>query len=114
LDGDSPAAGGAALAALVSSAATHAEITMGALDIRADTMARGPILPVRVHARATGDIHGLAALLATLERGPTRLVVRALTVQSADPAAAPDRPEVLHAEFVVEGVWRRPGQGLQP
>jgi hypothetical protein len=114
MEGDSPTAGGAALAALVSSAATRADLTIGTINIIADSIRGETFVPVRVRATAIGDIHGIAALLTTIDRGPARLVVRALSIQSTDPAAATDRPELLHAELLVEGAWRRPTWMVRP
>ena len=106
--GDSPAAGGASLAAVVTDAAGRAGVTIGAIDISADSMGAGPLVRVRVRANASGDIAGIASLLAELERTPARLVVRALSIQGSDVGAGADRAEVLQADLLVEGVWRKP------
>ncbi len=108
LGGDSPAAGAASLAALVSDAATRADVTIGSLSISTDSIGSGPLVRVRVRANASGDISGVAALLAALEHGPARLQVRALSIQSPDVAAPGDRAEVLQADLIVEGAWKRP------
>ena len=111
MEGDSPTAGGAALAALVSSAATRADLTIGTINIIADSIRgeagtdigdREPVLPA------------VAEVVEIIDRGPARLVVRALSIQSTDPAAATDRPELLHAELLVEGAWRRPTWMVRP
>jgi hypothetical protein len=56
---------------------------------------------VRATASATGDVRGLVSFLRALEGGPTRVVVRSLSVTQPEPAALPDRPESLRIEFEV-------------
>ena len=106
LSEDSPAAASAALAALVTRAASDAAMTLGALDLRTDSVGPEPFVSVHVRLSVTGDIQGLATLLATLERGPCELNVRSLDVQAGDPAAPTQRPEVLHADLMIDALWR--------
>jgi len=108
LGGDSPAAAGAGLAALITRSATDASMTLGGLDIRTDSVGRSPFVPLHVRVSVSGDIQGLATLLAALDRGPVTSNVLALDVQGGDPAAAPQRPEVLHADLTIEALWRPP------
>jgi hypothetical protein len=106
ISGDSPAAASAALAALVTRAASEGAITLGALDLRTDSVGHEPFVPVRVRVSLTGDVQGLATFLAALDRGPGMLNVRSLDVQAGDPAAPAQRPEVLHADLVIDALWR--------
>jgi len=106
ISGDSPAAASAALAALVTRAGTGAAVTLGALDVRADSVGREPFVPVHVRVSVTGDVQGLATFLAALDRGPCVLNVRSLDVQAGDPAAPAQRSEVLHADLVIDALWR--------
>ena len=106
LSEDSPAAASAALAALVTRAATDAAMTLGALDLRTDSVGHEPFVPVHVRLSVTGDIQGLATFVAALDRGPCALNVRSLDVQAGDPAAPAQRPEVLHVELLIDALWR--------
>src|SRR6185312_1248848 len=106
LSGESPAAAGAGLAAIITRAATDAAMALGALDLHTDSVAQSPFVLVRVRANVTGDIQGLATLLAALDRGPVTLNVASLDVQAGDPAAPPQRAEVLHADLTIEALWR--------
>jgi hypothetical protein len=107
LDGDTPAAAGAALASVISSAGERAGVTIGALDIRVDSASVEPFVPIYVHATTTGDIQGIASLLAALEGGRLAIAIRAFSVDAADPAAPPNRAEVLRADLTVEGPWHK-------
>ena len=105
LGGDSPAAAGAGLAAVIARAATDASVTLGTLDIHTDSAGQAPFVPLRVRVSVSGDIQGLATLLAALDRGPVATNVASLDVQGGDPAAAPQRPEILHADFTIDALW---------
>ncbi len=106
LSGDSPAAASARLAGLVTRAATDAAMTLGALDLRTDSVGHEPFVPVHVRVSVTGDVQGLATFLAALDHGPCALTVRWLDVQAGDPAAGAQRPEVLHADLSIDALWR--------
>ncbi len=108
LSGDSPAAASAGLAGLVTRAATDAAMTLGALDLRTDSVGHEPFVTVHVRVSVTGDVQGLATFLAALDRGPCALTVRSLDVQAGDPAAVAQRPELLHADLVIDALWRPP------
>ncbi|MGH7649039.1 MAG: type II secretion system protein GspM [Gemmatimonadaceae bacterium] len=114
LDGDTPAAAGAELAGQISSAGEHAGVTVGALDIRVDSTSSQPFVPVRVHATATGDIQGIASLVAGIEGARLAIAVRTLSIDAADPAPLPNRAEVLRVELTVEGSWQRGSFGVSP
>jgi hypothetical protein len=104
LDGRTPAAAGATLAAIVSGAAAKAGLQVNSVQVRPDSAGPGIFTPVSVHADATGDVRGIAAMLGLLERGPELLAVRSLAVSGAQPAAPGTQPEALHLELTVEGL----------
>lgn len=104
LTGTSHGAVGAALASLVSGAATSAGLEVGALSIRLDTVRTSVFSRPSVRGDARGDVAGLTRFLAILERGPTLVVIRQLAVTQPEPGAANDRPEGLRIEFTVEGI----------
>ena len=100
LGSETTAGAGGTLASLVSEAAAVANVKLGSLQIRADTAKRGAFTVVSVRADLTGDVRGLAAMLATLERGRTLFAIRELSISQPEPAAGDDRAEVLRAELV--------------
>lgn len=104
LDGDSPAAAAAALSSLVSGAAETGGVRVGSLQLRNDSTSRGAFTRVAVRASLVGDIRGLTRMLAALEQGPELLAIRELSVTQPDVAAGDDRPEMLRAELLVEGL----------
>jgi hypothetical protein len=107
LDGSSVASGGATLASLVSGAAATANAKLGSVHVKVDTAARGArntFAHISARADLTADVRGLSRFLLALERGPTRLAIRALSVTQPEPGGASDRPEMLRVEVVVEGL----------
>jgi len=104
--GDSPAAAGAGLAALITRAATDAALTLGTLDIHTDSAGQSSFVPVRVRVSVSGDIQGITTLLAAIDRGPVAMNVVSLNVQGGDPAAAAQREEVLRADLTIDALWR--------
>lgn len=115
LRGETPAMGSATLAALISTAATAASVRLGPVQVRAaDTATRGVFSRVGVRADITGDVRGVSAFLSTLERGPTLVAVRELTIAQLEPAAAADRAEALHVTVAVEALMvRRPVRAVE-
>jgi len=105
LNGDSPAAAGAGLAALVTRAATDAAMTLGTVDIRTDSVGQNAFVPVHVRLSLSGDIQGLVTTLAALDRGPVAMRVASLAVQGADPAAPAEHAEVLHTDVTIVALW---------
>jgi hypothetical protein len=108
LGGESPAAAGATLAGLVSGAAATSGVRLGAVQIRPDTVSSDTFTRISVRADATGDISGVTKMLTTLERGPTLLAIRALSIDQSEPAATSDRMEALRVTIVVEGLMLTP------
>lgn len=108
LRGESPATGGAMLASVISTAATAASVRLGPVQVRADTTSRGAFSRVGVRAEITGDVRGVLAFLSILERGPTLIAVRELTISQVEPAAATDRAEALHVALLVDALMLTP------
>jgi len=108
LDGSSAATAAATLASLISGAAATADAKLGAVHVRLDTGRRADVGSTfaRASARAdvTADIRGLSRFLRALERGPTLLAIRELSVTQPEPAATADRPEMLRVELVIDGL----------
>lgn len=111
LGGDSPATASATLAGILSGAAARANVRVGALQLNADTTSRGTFVRIGVRGEVTGDIAGVTAMLAALERGPTLLAVRELSITQPEPSAPPDHMEALRVELLVEGLMQRPVSG---
>lgn len=108
LEGETPAGAGATLASILSGAAAVSSVRLGSVQIRADTARRGVFTRVAVSADLTGDIRGISAMLAMLERGPALLAVRELSITQPEPAAGDDHAEALRADVVVEGLMLTP------
>jgi hypothetical protein len=114
LGDESPAAAGATLAGIVSGAAATAGVRLGAVQIRPDTASSSTFTRVSVSADATGDIAGVSKMLAALERGPTLLAIRSLSIDQSEPATASDRMEALRVSLVVEGLMLSPRSAVPP
>jgi hypothetical protein len=108
LRGETPAMGGAILASLISTAATAASVRLGPVQVRADTAVRTIFSRVGARAEITGDVRGVGTFLSILERGPTLLAVRELTISQLEPGAAPDRAEALHVTLAVDALMLTP------
>ncbi|MDB4949561.1 MAG: hypothetical protein JWM27_2210, partial [Gemmatimonadetes bacterium] len=104
LDGRTPAAAAATLAAIVSGAAAQAGMQLNAVQVRSDSAGPGVFTRVAVQADATGDVRQVAHMLQLLERGPELLAVRGLSVTGAQPDSPDAQPEALHLELTVEGL----------
>ncbi len=107
LTGDSPAIAAAALASLVSTAASGANVRLQSVRVRSDSniTAAGHAL-VSVSADVMGDIRGLTQLLLSLEGTGTRLRIRELSIVQPEPGASSAQPETLHLEMLLEGLAR--------
>lgn len=112
LEGDSPAAVAAALSETIALAAEESGVRTGPVHLTIDSTggrrsARSPkprLLRVVLRTDVTGDVTGLAVLLAWLEEAPPLLAVRELAVTASEPGAPDDRPELLRANLIVEGL----------
>jgi hypothetical protein len=104
LTGATPAEAASMLAALVGEAARTSLVRIDGIEIHVDS-ARGADMPhVRVEAEAVGDVAGLAALVHTLEQGPTLLAVQRLAVHPQAVDAPAGQVESLAIRFTVEGL----------
>jgi hypothetical protein len=105
VSGESEASAGAALASLVSGAASRAGVQLGAVQLaRPDSTARTVFTRVRVSTDATGDLPSLLRFLRALEGGPTMLAVREWSISQPNAGGPADRPEQLRLELSVEGL----------
>lgn len=112
LDGSTPAAAGASLASLVSGAAARANVALGTVQLQPDTATTGTFVGVTVRGDATGDLPGIARMLALLEGGPELLAVREVSITQPEPGGPADRVETLRLEFAVQGLALRvPAEG---
>jgi hypothetical protein len=109
LEGESPAAAGAALASLLSGAAARAGVQLGSVQVSPDTAGARAFLRVRVSADATGDLPSITRLLTMLEGAPERLAVRELAITQPSPGGPAEQPEALRLELMVEGLALAPG-----
>lgn len=102
--GATPAEAASLLAGLVGEIARSSLVRLDAIEMHVDS-ARGSEMPrVRIEAQATADIAGLAALLHGLEKGPTLLAVRRLTVRPQALDAPANQIETLAIRFRVEAL----------
>jgi hypothetical protein len=108
LSGDAPSDAGATLAGVLSGAAALAGVRLGSVQLRGDSLSRGAFTRIGARMDVTGDIRGVMAMLASLERGPTLLAVRSLSISQPDLTAGDDRVEALHVEIDVEGLMFNP------
>lgn len=111
LDGGSSSTASATLAGLVSGAAAKANVRLGSLRLAVDTSAHGVFARISVRGDGTGDVRGVSMLFSELERGPTLLAVRELSISQPDPTAPSDQIETLRVEFIVEGLSLAPHSG---
>jgi len=108
LDGSSVNAAGAALAGLVSHAGTNAHASLGPMDVSVDTTTGRTFARISIHGSLTADVRSLTGFLSAVEAGPLLLRVSELRVAAADPVSPPERPEILHVSFVLEGLALNP------
>ena len=102
--GASASAVAAALASTLEDLADRNAVKVTALQIRADSVARGGMTRVEVRLSGITDVTGLASFLAAVEAGPMPVVVRELDVSQPEPTAADDKPEALRLDVLVSGV----------
>ena len=100
-----------ALAAAMENLSDRNAIKVTALQIRADSIARGGMARVEVRLSGITDVTGLAGFLAAVEAGPTPVVVRELDVSQPEPTAADNKPEALRIDVLVSAVGLVKGGG---
>jgi hypothetical protein len=106
LSGTSAAAAAADLASSLDDIATSSRVKVTSMQLRADSAVAGALTKVAVRVSGTTDVTGLAAFLRAVEANEAPLAVRELTVSQSDPSAAPNKPEALHVDVVVEALAR--------
>jgi len=105
LTGATPAEAAATLAALVGEIARSSLVRIDALELHVDSATAGYDMPrVRLDAQATADVAGLAALVRNLEKGPTLLAVRRLSVRPQSVESPANQVEALAIQFNLEGL----------
>jgi Type II secretion system (T2SS), protein M subtype b len=104
LEGGSPAASGAILAALVSGSAARAGVQIGSVQVRPDTAGAGTFIRVSVRADGTGDLGAITRMLVLLEGAPELLAVREASITQPAPGGPAEQPEALRLELSVEGL----------
>jgi hypothetical protein len=102
--GETPAVAAGSLAGIVADLAARANVELGPLSLKVDSMDTALLTRVSASGSLTGDIRGVSEWLNALERGPKLLAVRTLSISQAEPAAPADRPESLRVEFVIEAL----------
>lgn len=104
LGGESTAAAGASLAALVSGTAARAGVQIGSVQVRPDTAGAGTFMRVAVQADGTGDLAAVTRMLVMLEGSPELLAVRQIAITQPNPGGPAELPESLRLDITVEGL----------
>lgn len=105
LPGATTAEAAASLTAIVGEIARSSLVRIDGMELRVDTASSPLDMPrVRLEAQATADVSGLASLLRDLERGPTLLAVRSLSVRPQSIESPANQVETLTIRFTVEGL----------
>lgn len=112
LPGEQPASAAASLARLVGTAADSSNVHIRSTQLRIDSARSDAVYStVGMRIDATSDIRGLTSFLARLERGPTLLVLRSLSITQPEPAA---EMEALRIDVEVAGLMRAPPDATRP
>jgi hypothetical protein len=112
LTGEQPASAAASLARLVGTAADSSNVHIRSTQLRIDSARSDAVYStVGLRMDATSDIRGLTSFLARLERGPTLLVLRSLSITQPEPAA---EMEALRIDVEVAGLMRVPPDATPP
>jgi hypothetical protein len=104
----------AMLASTISGFANDAEVRLVSATVRSDSVFTGGFATVAVRVSAIGDIEGFIALFHHIEGSDLLLAIRELNVSQPEPAAPDNRPETLHADFVIESLAVRRTDARQP
>ena len=105
LSGATSAEAASMLTAIVGEIARSSLVRIDAMELHVDSARGGFDMPrVRLDAQATADIAGLAALVRSLEKGPTLLAVRRLSVRPQSIESPANQVESLTIQFTVEGL----------
>jgi hypothetical protein len=101
--GHTPAESEGIMGALVSDAA-EGRVTLLTAEPRVDSAAVGRLARLHLLVTAEGNALGLAHFLWNLERGPTLVVVRELTIGRSAPLVQGGGDEILRIELLVEAL----------
>ena len=112
LSGSTAAAAAAELSRIVSNAATVAGVHVTSTRTHVDSV-RSVFTPVSVRASATGDVSGVARLLASLERNQPLLALDDITITQPEVHATADRMETLRVELTVRGLAHAPNRAAR-
>lgn len=112
VNGVTPSAASASLAALVSEAASIGDAQIGSIQLAADTVPSRDVLShVTARLSASGDLMSIALMLQGLEQGPQLLAVRELNMVRSPSGSTRGQPESLQVELLVEGLYRHQTTG---
>jgi hypothetical protein len=101
---ETPAGASANAEALLAELARESLVRLDGVKIQVDTALSKQLPLLVIELRATADITGLSAFLQALERGPTVLAVRRLSVQSKGVEVVPAQAETLAVHLTIEGL----------
>jgi hypothetical protein len=114
LTGATPTEAASMLATILGETARTSLVRIDAIEIHVDSASGSDMPRVRVEAQAVGDISGLAVLLQRLERGPTLLAVRRLSVQPQAVDGPAGQVESLAIHVTIEGLVLPTPRGRTP
>jgi hypothetical protein len=97
---------GAELVEFLTDAAERTEVLVSSIRIESvsDSEAKATLGRVRVRASLSGDLAGIATLIAMVERPPRLFTVRELSITQRDPSTPHNKDESLEAEVAIEGL----------
>jgi len=105
ITGATPTEAASTLAGLVGEMARSSLVRLDAIELHVDSSGGPTAMPrVRLEAQATADITGLATLLRSLEKGPTLLAVRRVSIRPQSVESPSNQVETLAIHFTVEGL----------
>ncbi|MDB4913988.1 MAG: hypothetical protein JWM95_1632 [Gemmatimonadetes bacterium] len=113
IQGNTPDGAAAELMQLVTEAAAAGDARVGSIQVAADTTGpRTTLAPVTARVTMSGDLMAVATMLQTLEAGPELLSVRELHISQSQMVRG-QQVEVLQADLLVEGRYRRSREGAE-
>lgn len=108
VEGTTSSAASARLSSLISEAVDGTDARLGSVTLGVDSSAsRGKLARVTARASLSGELFSIALVLQALEEGPHLLAVRELSLTQPQPVASPTQVEIMQAEIMVEGLFRR-------
>jgi hypothetical protein len=97
----------ASLAATLEDLADSCAVRVSAIQLRPDSVTSNGLTEVSARVNGVADVAGLAAFLHAIAASTVPLVVSELSVTAPEPAAPPDRAEVLRFDALVTGLSRQ-------